>query len=163
MSGFYAGYNDCAREVSRFLTTSDGIHNTVRASLLHRLSDRATALTSGTAPLHHSPESPHCVPFVRFPMLSNVSFSGIDSNLWTSVQSVILGQPVTLPVAESAFSFLLQPRYEPSQDLGASVQLEHVSAAAAKKQHLAYSGTAETVWRPWWLSTTWRRINKDLL
>ncbi|KAJ8416611.1 hypothetical protein AAFF_G00324890 [Aldrovandia affinis] len=30
-SRFYAGYTDCAREVSRFLSTSDGIHNTLRS------------------------------------------------------------------------------------------------------------------------------------
>ncbi|KAG5852024.1 hypothetical protein ANANG_G00058050 [Anguilla anguilla] len=30
MSRFYAGYSDCAREVSRFLSTSDVINNTRR-------------------------------------------------------------------------------------------------------------------------------------
>ncbi|KAJ8338157.1 hypothetical protein SKAU_G00371230 [Synaphobranchus kaupii] len=149
MSRFYAGYSDCAREVSRFLNTSDGINHTVRGSLLRRLSDRATALTSGGALPNHRPESPvHRLTFERFPTVSSGGSSVIESHLLKSLQSVVGGQPVTLPVANSAFSFLLQPRQE-SLDPGVSTQLVRVNTVLDSKVHTATSCTSETVWRPW--------------
>lgn len=151
---YRAGFSECMNEVTRFLSTCEGVNAEVRTRLLAHLASCVTQI-SAAAPAHPAfgqslVPLPGAAPPQVLPMSACKGASSPPADV-----SKVYGGLQLVPAPDGQFAFLINAAFAPGGSViplyanGVSSSPLPVSAAAAGSPGGGQSGPADSVWRPW--------------
>ncbi|XP_075794411.1 transcription factor HES-1 [Pelodiscus sinensis] len=157
---YRAGFSECMNEVTRFLSTCEGVNTEVRTRLLGHLASCMTQINAMNYPVQPplppagAPHASYGQPLVPIPAGaappggSVVPLSGMPCKLGspTGEATKVYGGFQLVPASDGQFAFLIPNSFAPG---GAVVPLYPSSGPGAGGPAGGPSLTADSVWRPW--------------
>lgn len=105
LSKYRAGFSECMNEVTRFLSTCEGVNTEVRSRLLNHLSGCLGQMMA----LNYPPAAPTQHPHLAQPLNVQLPSSAVSSKLSQSdaVPSKVFGGFQLVPATDGQFAFLI--------------------------------------------------------
>ncbi|KAI2663647.1 Transcription factor HES-1-B [Labeo rohita] len=161
---YRAGFSECMNEVTRFLSTCEGVNTEVRTRLLGHLASCMTQINAMNYPTQHQipagpPHPSFSQPMVQIPSatqqanvvpLSGVPCkSGSSSNL-TSDATKVYGGFQLVPATDGQFAFLIpNAAFAPNGPVIPVYANNSSTPVPVAVSPGAPSVTSDSVWRPW--------------
>ncbi|KAM9832670.1 hairy-related 6 [Neosynchiropus ocellatus] len=165
---YRAGFSECMNEVTRFLSTCEGVNTEVRTRLLGHLANCMTQINAMNYPSQHQHQLPSAAapahasfgqPMVQIPSsspqvlpMNAVSCKGPSSpvSLPTDATKVYGGLQI-VPAPDGQFAFLINAAFAPNgsvipvyaNSVGTPVPVPAAVSPGGQ------SGNTDSVWRPW--------------
>ncbi|TFK00930.1 stannin [Platysternon megacephalum] len=156
---YRAGFSECMNEVTRFLSTCEGVNTEVRTRLLGHLASCMTQINAMNYPAQPLPPpgAPHASfgqPLVQIPAGAAppgggvVPLSGMPCKLGSPAGEAakVYGGFQLVPASDGQFAFLIPNTFAPG---GAVMPLYPSGGPGSGGPARGPSLTADSVWRPW--------------
>uniref|UniRef100_A0A8C3RK01 Hes family bHLH transcription factor 1 n=1 Tax=Chelydra serpentina TaxID=8475 RepID=A0A8C3RK01_CHESE len=158
---YRAGFSECMNEVTRFLSTCEGVNTEVRTRLLGHLASCMTQINAMNYPAQPPPLPPPGAPHASFgqplvqipagaapPGGGVVPLSGMPCKLGSPAGEAtkVYGGFQLVPASDGQFAFLIPNTFAPG---GAVVPLYPSGGPGSGGPAGGPSLTADSVWRPW--------------
>ncbi|XP_059416146.1 transcription factor HES-1-like [Carassius carassius] len=161
---YRAGFSECMNEVTRFLSTCEGVNTEVRTRLLGHLASCMTQINAMNYPTQHQlpggpPHPSFSQPMVQIssapqqanavPLSGVTCKSGVSSNL-TSDANKIYGGFQLVPATDGQFAFLIpSAAFAPNGPVIPVYANNSSTPVPVAVSPGAPSVTSDSVWRPW--------------
>uniref|UniRef100_A0A3Q4GIT9 Hairy-related 9 n=1 Tax=Neolamprologus brichardi TaxID=32507 RepID=A0A3Q4GIT9_NEOBR len=173
LSKYRAGFNECMNEVTRFLSTSEGVNSEVRSRLLNHLSNCLSQMMSMNYQQQSPSQQAHLAQplHVQLPSTLPISGAALGPKLSPAeaVSPKVFGGFQLVPATDGQFAFLIpNPAFTsttaPVIPLYANAGVSAPTAASPVHGMTSFSGgsqavspvgvstgseSSEPVWRPW--------------
>ncbi|XP_076870880.1 hairy-related 6 [Brachyhypopomus gauderio] len=161
---YRAGFSECMNEVTRFLSTCEGVNTEVRTRLLGHLANCMTQINAMNYPTQHQiaagpPHPPFAQPMVQIPSaapqagvlpLSGVPCKNGSSSNLSPESTKVYGGFQLVPATDGQFAFLIpNAAFAPNGPVIPVYANNASTPIPAAVSPGAPSLTSDSVWRPW--------------
>ncbi|XP_048845760.1 transcription factor HES-1-like [Brienomyrus brachyistius] len=158
LSKYRAGFSECMNEVTRFLSTCEGVNTEVRTRLLGHLASCMSQINAMNYPATHqipagAPHPAYGQPIVQIPsgspQLNGVPCKGGSPAALQSETAKLYGGFQIVPATDGQFAFIIpNAAFAPNGALIPVYSNASTPVPAAVSPGAA-SVTSDSVWRPW--------------